>query len=175
MSGGDLKLKYPVASVVPTVTNLQSLAASQTFVAGWGSPSVSNLVNLYRDYLYAGTFTSASAARQAGTIAIYAIAALNDTPTYPAISSGTLGTEGAIAFADVYRMRSLARLLVAWDVDTTNGAIYTFPQTGIRSLFGEMPTHHCLFVTHNITTTTTAGFASSANAIYYTPTMDQYT
>jgi hypothetical protein len=175
MAGGDLKLKYPVTSVVPTVTNLQSLAASQTLVAGWGSASVNNTSNVYRDYLYGGTLTSHASNRQAGTIAIYAVAALNDTPTWPAVSSGTLGSEGAIAFADVYRLRSLTRLLISWDVDSSASAIYTFPPLGIRSLFGEIPPYHCLFITHNISTTTTAGFASSANAVYYTPTIDQYT
>lgn len=172
---GDLKLKYPIATVVPTVTNLHSLASSQTLIAGWVTNSVSNLVSVYRDYLYAGTFTSHASNRQAGTLAVYVIGSLNDTPTWPAISSGTLGTEGTAAFADIYRLRSLGRLLAAWDTDNTASAIYTFPQTGIRSLFAEMPTHHCLFVTHNLSTTTTAGLASSGSAIYYTPTMDQYT
>lgn len=173
---GDIKLKYPAASTALTVTNLHSLAASQTLIAGWTSASVSNTTNVYRDYLYGGTFTSHASNRQAGTVAIYVVAFLNDTPTIPATSSGTLGTEGAVAFADIYRRDSLVRPLWSFNTDNTASAIYTFPQMGIAQLFGGyVPTHHCLFVAHNIATTTAAGFASSGSAIYYTPVTDQYT
>lgn len=176
MAGGNLKLNYTAASTALTVTNLHSLASSATWVAGWTSLAVSNLVNLNRDYLYGGTFTTHASNRQAGTINVWVIASLNDTPTWPATSSGTIGTEGALAFADTYRRNSLVRLLASIDVDSTASAIYTFPQTGIAQLFGNVcPTHHALFVAQNASTTTTAGLASSGSAIYYTPVMDQYT
>ena len=84
---GDIKLQY-VASVAPTVTNLHSLASSQDSLAGWSSASVSNLTNEYLDYLYAGTFTTHASNRQAGSINVYVIAALNDTPTWPATDWG---------------------------------------------------------------------------------------
>lgn len=172
---GNLLTK-DVASSTLTVTNLHSLASSQTWIAGWGSASVANSSN-YRDFRYGGTFTTHASNRQAGTINVWVIGALNDTPLYPAVSSGTLGTEGAIAFADTYRRNALVggRLLTSIEVDTTASAIYTFPMTGIRQLFGYVPTHHCLFVALNTSTTTTAGLASSGSALYYTPAYDQYT
>lgn len=173
---GDIKLKYAAASTSLTVTNLHSLAASQTLIAGWSSATVNNTSNVYRDYLYGGTFTSHASNRQAGVLTVYVVGFLNDTPTIPATSSGTLGTEGAVAFADVYRRDALVRPLLSISVDNTASAIYTFPQTGIAWLFGGyVPTHHCLFVAHNWATTTAAGLASSGSAIYYTPTVDQYT
>jgi hypothetical protein len=172
---GDIKLKY-AASVAPTVTNLHSLASSQTLVAGWGGNSVSNLVNCYKDYLYSGTFTTHASNRQAGVINVYVIASLNDTPTYPAVSSGTLGTEGAIVFTDTEESDSLCRLLASIVVDNTASAIYTFPQTGIAQLFGGVvPTHHMLYVTQSCATTTAAGLAAAGSAVYYTPTYEQYT
>lgn len=173
---GDIKLKYPAASTAVTVTNLHSLASSQTWIAGWTSNSVNNTTNTYLDYLYSFTFTTNASNRQAGSINIYVVAALNDTPTWPATSSGTLGTEGAVAFADTYRRDSLVRLLASVTVDNTASAIYTVPPTGIAQLFGGgVPPYHCIVVAQNASTTTTAGLASSGSAVYYTPVTAQYT
>lgn len=174
-NAGDIKLQY-VTSVAPTVTNLHSLASDQNALAGWTSASVNNTANEYADYMYGGTFTTHASNRQAGFIYVYIIAALNDTPTWPATSSGTIGTEGALAFTDSEERDSLCRLLTSLVVDTTASAIYTFPPIGIAQLFGGVvPPYHACFVTQNCSTTTTAGLASSGSAIYYTPIMWQYT
>jgi len=171
---GDLKLKY-AASVAPTVTNLHSLASAQDWAAGWTSASVNNSSNNYSDFLYGGTFTTHASNRQAGVINVYVLAALNDTPTWPATSSGTIGTEGALAFTDTEERDSLARILCSIVVDNTASAIYTFPPTGIAQLFGGVvPPYHALYVAQNCSTTTTAGLASSGSAIYYTPAYWQY-
>lgn len=172
---GDIKSQY-VASVAPTVTNLHSLAAEQSFLAGWTQGSVNNTSNEYMDYLYAGTFTTHDSNRQAGNINIYVVAALNDTPTWPATATGTLGTEGAVSFTDTEERDSLCRLLYSITVDNSASAIYTFPPTGIAHLFGgHVPPYHTLFITHNASTTTTAGLAAAGSAIYYTPINYQYT
>lgn len=173
---GDIKTKYAAASTAVTVTNLHSLASSQSWIAGWTSNSVSNTTNNYLDYAYGGTFTTHASNRQAGYINVYVVGFLNDTPTIPAVSSGTLGTEGAAAFADTYRRDCLVRLLTSIQVDNTASAIYTFPATGIAQLFGGIiPPSHCLFVAQNAATTTAAGLASSGSALYYTPITAQYT
>lgn len=172
---GDIKAKY-AASVTPTVTNLHSLASSQDWTAGWSSASVSNASNNYLDYLYGFTFTTHASNRQAGLINIYVIASLNDTPSWPATSSGTIGTEGALSFTDAEERDSLCRPLGSIVVDNTASAIYTFPQTGIAQLFGGvMPTHHAIFIAQNCATTTAAGLAAAGSAIYHTPFLGQYT
>lgn len=172
---GDIKLQY-VASVAPTVTNLHSLASSQDKLAGWSSGSVNNTANEYMDYMYAGTFTTHASNRQAGYIYVYVIAAMNDTPTWPASASGTPGTEGALTFTDVEELNGIARLLVALEVDTTASAVHSFPPTGIAQLFGGIvPPYHCIYVTQNASTTTTAGLAAAGSALYYTPAVLQYT
>lgn len=173
---GDLKLKYPAASTSMTVTNLHSLASAQDWAAGWTSASVNNTSNVYLDYMYGFTFTTHASNRQAGSINIYVIAALNDTPTWPATSSGTIGTEGALAFTDTEERDALCRWLGSITVDSTASAIYTFPATGIAQLFGGvMPPYHAIYVAQNCSTTTTAGLASSGSAVYYTPITAQYT
>ncbi len=159
-----------------TVTNLHSLASSQDWSAGWSSASVNNTSNAYLDYLYGFTFTTHASNRQAGQINIYVIASLNDTPTWPATATGTIGTEGALSFTDIEERDTLCRLLGSIIVDNSASAIYTFPQTGIAQLFGgNVPTHHAIFIAQNCSTTTTAGLAASGSAVYYTPTFGQYT
>lgn len=160
-----------------TVTNLHSLASSQTYIGGWGSNSVTNLSNQYDDYLIGGTFKTSSATRQAtGYINVYVIGALNDTPTWGTVATGTAGTEGAITFTDTFRQITQCRLLQSIFVGESGSAtIYDIPETGIKQLFGRCPTHFYLYIALNTSTTTTAGLASSGNAIYYTPVIDQYT
>jgi hypothetical protein len=175
---GDIKLKYPAASTAMTVTALHSLASSQDWSAGWSSATVVNTTNVYLDYLYGFTFTTASSGTRNTTanINIYVIASLNDTPTWPATASGTIGTEGALSFTDTEERDTLCRLLGSITVDNTASAIYTFPQTGIAQLFGGvMPTHHAIYVSHNLMTTAVAGLHTSGSAVYYTPVTAQYT
>jgi len=165
----DAKTAY-AASVAMTVTNLHSLASSQDWTAGWSSASVSNTTDKYMDYLYAFTFATHASNRQAGSINIYVVGSLNDTPTWPATASGTIGTEGALSFTDSEERDTLCRLFASITVDSTASAIYTVPQTGIARLFGGVvPTHHAIYVAQNCATTTTAGLASSGSAVYRTP------
>jgi hypothetical protein len=172
---GDIKLKYG-SSVTHTVTNLHSLASSQDWTAGWTGAAVDNTTDAYIDYAYSATFTTHASNRQAGSINVYIIAALNDTPTWPATASGTIGTEGALSFTDTEERDALCRLLGSITVDNTASAIYTLPQTGIAQLFGGIvPTDHAIFVAQNCATTTAAGLASSGSAVYRTPIYAQYT
>jgi hypothetical protein len=169
----DAKLQY-VASSALTVTNLHSLASSQDWTAGWTSAAINNTSNEYLDYLISGTFTTHASNRQAGQIIVYIVAALNDTPTWTATSSGTIGTEGALAFTDTEERDALCLRLCTLTVDTTASAIVAFPPTGIAALFGGwVPPYFAIYVTQNASTTTTAGLASSGSAIYSTPIMIQ--
>lgn len=172
---GNITTNY-AASVALTVTNLHSLASSQDWLTGWSSASYANTSNKYLDYAYGFTFTTNASNRQAGSINIYVIASLNDTPTWPATATGTIGTEGALSFTDTEERDTLCRLLGSITVDNTASAIYTFPQTGIAQLFGGIvPTHHAIYVSQNCSTTTTAGLASSGSAVYQTPVYAAYT
>lgn len=172
---GDIKDKY-IASVSPTVTNLHSLASSQDWTAGWCSAAVNNTTNCYLDYMYAGTFTTHASNRQAGVINVYVIPSLNDTPTWPATASGTIGTEGALSFADTEERDAVCVPIASITVDNSGGAIYPMVMRAIASYFnGEMPSHHAIFISHNCSTTTTAGLAAAGSALYYTPKTKQYT
>ncbi len=158
------------ASSALTVTSLHSLASSQDGLAGWFSASIDNTTNAYLDYMISGTFTTHASNRQDGVIDVYAITSLNDTPTWTSVVTATLGTQGTGSFTDAEERDSLCVLLTSIAVDATASAIYTFPQLSIRELFGGVmpPTHFCLYVTQNASTTTTAGLAASGSAIYQT-------
>lgn len=172
---GNIKTQY-VASVTQTVTNLQSLDSSQDYLAGWSSAFVVNTSNCYEDYLYGFKFTTHASNRQAGFINIYVIASLNDTPTWPASASGTPGTEGALTFTDTEERDSICLLVASRAVDSSASAVIDIPQFGIAQFFGgRIPSHHCIYVSQNCTTTTTDGLASSGNAVYYTAQYSQYT
>ncbi len=172
---GNILTKY-ATSTAPTVTLLQSLVSSQDWKEGWGSATISNATNTYQDYLLGATFTTHASNRQNGQISIYVIGALNDTPLFPIVSSGTLGTEGAISFVDTEERDAICRLLGVLTLDSSPSSIVAFPQTSIAQLFGgTMPTHFVIFVGQNASTTTTTGLASSGSALYLTPTYTQYT
>lgn len=172
---GDIKLKY-VTSATPTVTNLQSLPSSSDWTAGWINSSVCNTTSSYMDYMYGFKFQTASTNRQAGQINIYVIAALNDTPTWPAVATGSIGNETTISFTDTEERDALCRPLGSITVDNTSSAVYTFPPTGIAQLFGgSVPPYHCVYVSQNCTTSNSAGFSTAASAVYYTPVLNQYT
>ena len=175
---GNIYVDY-AASVALTVTALHSVAADNSTgypLIGWSSASINNTANEYIDYLLAGTFTTHASNRQAGYIYVYVVAALNDTPTWPAAASGTWGTEGVASFTDTEERDGFARLVVALAVDTTASSIVGFPPTSIAQLFGGIvPPYWAVFVSTNAATTTAAALASSGSAVYYTPVSNRYT
>ena len=172
---GDIKDKY-VASVAPTVTNLHSLASSQDWTAGWCSGTITNTINNYLDYVYSAAFTTHAINRQAGQINVYLINALNDTPTWPASATGTVGTEGALSFTDTEERDSACTLIGSIIVDNSASSIVYLKPIAIAAFSGgELASHHCLYISQNASTTTTAGLAAAGSAVYYTPKIKQYT
>ena len=173
---GDIKLKYAASTVAMTVTNLHSLPAAQILTSGWGSASVSNLSNQYRDYAVSASLVTHASNRQVGSIELWVCAALNDTPTFHTPSSGTIGTEGTVVFAAAETKYSYCRRLAGVTVTNTASQVYSIPPLTIARLFGDAcPTHWALFITGSATTGTSAQFASSGSAVWYTPIVDQYT
>lgn len=177
---GNAYVDY-ASSVAFTVTNLHSLAADNSTgypLIGWSSASVNNTTDEYVDFLVSGTFTTSSSAtnRQAGYIYVYIVAALNDTPTWPAAATGTWGTEGAASFADTEERDGFARLLCALPVDTSTSSVVGFPPTGIAQLFGGfVPPYWAVFVSTNAYSGTTTALAASGSAVYRTPVSLRYT
>jgi hypothetical protein len=173
---GDLKLKYGTDGAF-TMTGIEDIDASSTWVAGWSSASIDNSSTLALDYLVSGQFTTEASNRQAGLINVYAYAAFVDTPTWPDLfSAGTEGSVGAATVHDSEQRDSGMRLVASIVVDNTASAVYTFPPTSIANLFGgSVPVLWALWVTSNATTTTTDWCVSSGTTLYYAPILGQYT
>lgn len=174
---GDIKGKYG-ASATFTVTNLHSLASSQTWEAGWTSAAVDSASEAVIDYLVGATFTTHASNRQAGSIKVFAYAALNDTPTWPDVfSSGTEGTEGAATVHDTEQRDGAMALIADLTVDNTASDPYPMRLRGINAYFETSicPQDWALFIAQNASTTTTAGLAASGSAVYRTPVLAQYT
>jgi len=170
---GDLKIKYGTDAVF-TQTNLDGIASSATWVAGWTSGSVDNTSTLALDYLVAGQFQVESAGLSAGVINVFAYAVLNDTPTWPDLfSAGTEGTEGTATLHDT-EIRDTLRLVASIATDTTASRFYSFQGVSIASLFGGIvPTYWALFVAQS--TGAALETTGDPNQIYYMPILGQYT
>lgn len=151
-----------------TQTNLDGIASSATWVAGWTSGSIDNTSTKAVDYLVSGQFQVESSGLSAGVINVYAYAALNDTPTWPDLfSAGTEGTEGTATIHDT-EIRDTLRLVASIATDTTASRYYAFNPVSIASLFGgHVPTHWALFVAQS--TGTTLETTGDPNQIYYMP------
>ena len=171
---GDITGKGSLASTALTVTNLHSLASSVDYLAGWGSAGIDK--STFLDYSFGAKFTTHASNRQAGSINIYVVGSLNATPNYPAVASGTAGTEGAVSFVDAEERDSACRLLASITVDNSASAVMDFPATAIAALFnGVLPPFFFFYVSQNCSTTTTAGLAAAGSAVYGTPSYGAYT
>jgi hypothetical protein len=150
-----------------TQTNLDGIASSATWVAGWTSAAIDNTTTKAMDYLVSGTFTAESTGLSAGQIVVYAYASLNDTPTWPDIfSAGTEGTEGTATIRDT-AIRDTLRLVTAITTNTTASNVYSFQPVSIASLFGHVPTHWALFVAQS--TGAALETTGDPNQVYYVP------
>lgn len=160
-SNANIKLAYAASSDL-TVTNLHSLAASQTFVAGWESGAIDNTSNLFEDYRVTAKLTAASANLQAGEFRLYAVGMLDDS-TWPDVFDGTESTE---TITDTEMRDAICRLAAFTQTDTGNADVYYLDCPSIAAVFnGNLPAKFVLFGTGSMSTTTTAQLASSGNQV----------
>lgn len=175
---GDIMQKWGTVTSL-TVTNLHSLAASQTRIAGWTSAAIDLTGINLEDVLLNATFTSHASNRQAGNIDVRVYSALDATPTWGDLfSAGTEGTEGAATFHDTYRRNSGSKMIASILTDATASAVYVMDNESIGARYGgsgALPTDISVFVGHNISTTTTAGIAAAGSAVRYIPVLQTYT
>lgn len=140
----DIKLSY-VGSGTYTMT-LASLASSGTLVAGRESTAVSNTSNLYLDYMLGGKVRMGTTVT-AGTLELWAIAAVDDTPTYPDVFDGTDSNE-TVTSADI--KRGCGKLLWSMPNDTTNSRDYWWSGISLAAAYGGLvPGNHVLFFVHS--------------------------
>lgn len=147
---GAITLSYRASSNL-TVTNLASLAASASFVAGWTSGTIDNTSNLDDDILVSGKLLMANSVA-AGSIRIYGYTMLDDSNWGDLFSAGTEGTEGT-ATVHTSTIRDAGMVLLksfANRADPGTDDTYTFGKVSVRGAFGFMPSKFALFITSSV-------------------------
>lgn len=171
---GDIKLKYGTTQAL-TQTNLDGLASSTSFTAGWTSGSIDNTSALAVDYLISGQFQAESSGLTAGEIRV-SVYGIQDSagPTWPDLfSSGTEGTEGAATISDTEVRDSAFAPLWVTVTDTTASRVYPMISRSIKEAVGNVPPLFALFVAQS--TVAALETTGDPNKLYYTPILYQYT
>lgn len=162
MAAGDAKITYAASADEATLTALNSLASSQTWVAGWESTPIDNTTNKYLDYRVTAKLTVASANNQAGELRLYLVGMLDDS-TWPDVFDGTVSAE-TITSADI--RDAICKLGAVTITTNTAGRVYYLDCPSAAAVFGgNLPKKFAIFITVNPTTTTTAGLAASGNQV----------
>ena len=160
MATGDVKRVY-VASSNLTITNLNSLAASSTFLAGWESGAIDNTTNLYEDYSVTAMIKAGAANCQVGEIRLYLVGMLDDS-TWPDVFDGTESAE-TVTSAEI---RDAICIFAAGTATTaTNDRVYYLICASVAAVFGgNMPAKFGIFITQTAQTSTNA-IAASGNQV----------
>lgn len=166
---GDIKLKYGTA-LTPTVTALNGLASSSTFLSGWSSDWIDNTSVLALDNLVSAAIVSGTTPT-AGSIRVYAYAEQPDGTDPDLFSSGTEGAQGAVTIHDSEQLDASFVLLWSSAVDTTTDQAHPMPPRSIAQAFGQVPRKYAIYVSHD----TVAALKTTLNAVYVDPVLNQYT
>ncbi len=165
MSAYPVNTNYAASSNI-TVTNLQSLTASSTWVFGWESGAIDNTSVKYLDYLVSGFIKTGASGNAAGEIRIHIVGMMDDS-TWPDVFDGTESTE---TVADTEFYDAICKLGAAIVTDTGNGDIYPFGPFSVAQLFGgRCPAKFVIFISQS----TTAALASSGNQVTIKGTYDE--
>jgi hypothetical protein len=166
----SVKLAYAASSAL-TQTNLDGIASSSTWVAGWTSDYIDNSSNLYDDYIVNVQIQVESSGLSAGEIRVYYYRELSDSAAYDVFSAGTEGTEGTATIHDT-EVRDAAFALAGMTVtDTTASRVYAIPCRGPKEVLGATPRKWAVFITQSTgTTLETTGDPNVVHikGVYYT-------
>ena len=156
MASGDVKKTYAASSNL-TVTNLNSLASSSTWIGGWESDLIDNTANLYLDYRITAKITVGNAPT-AGEIRMYLVGMLDDS-TWPDVFDGA---ESAETVTDVEMRDAICLLAAKTATDAGVSEVYYLDCPSIAAVFGgNVPAKFVVFITHN----TVQALASSGNQV----------
>lgn len=150
------------ATVTPTLT-LASLAASSTLLAGRESSAIDNgAATKALDYLVAGNFRAGAANNQAGRIILGAVAARDDSPTWPDVFDGTDSTE-TISKQGIFD--AIVRILADIAADNTASQTWYAAKASLITCMGLTvpPDQFVFFVAQSIQTGTNVWSATEGD------------
>lgn len=156
----NIKLAYAASSNL-SVSSLNSLAASSTWVAGWESAAIDNTSDKYEDYRIAAKITVAAASLAAGEIRMYLVGPLDDS-TWPEVFDGT---ESAETLTDSEMRDAICRFAAGTQTDTGASDVYYLECPSVAAIFGgNLPKKFVIFITQS----TTQALAASGNQVTVT-------
>ena len=154
------KLTYAASSAL-TQTNLDGIASSSTWVAGWESGAIDNSSNLYIDYIINAKIQVESAGLSAGEIRMYLVAELEDS-SWPDVFDGTESTE---TITDTEIRDAICRLAARTVTDTNASRTYYLNCPSAAYVFnGTLPRKFVIFITQS--TGTTLETTGDPNQVY---------
>lgn len=162
MAAGDVKRVY-AASTALTQTNLDGLASSSTWIAGWESAAIDNTTNLYDDYRITAVLQVESSSLSAGEIRMYLVGPLDDS-TWPAPFDGTESTED---IGDTEVRDAICLPAAFTQTDTGASEYYYLDCPSAKAVFnGNLPKKFVIFITQS--TGTTLETTGDPNQVYVT-------
>lgn len=156
-AAGDTKLAYAASANEGTVTALNSLASSSTWVAGWESTAIDNTSNKYLDFRVTAKIT-AGVTLTAGELRMYLVGMLDDS-TWPDVFDGTSSAE---TVTNTSIRDSICQLGAVSATTTTNSVVYYLDCPSAAAAFkGNLPPKFVAFITHSMV----GALASSGNQL----------
>lgn len=155
----DLKLAYAASSAL-TQTNLDGLASSSTWVAGWESDAIDNSSNKYLDFRINAQLKAESSGLSAGQINHYLVAELEDS-SWPDVFDGT---ESAETVTDTEIRDSICKLAAVSATDTNASRVYYTMIPSVASVMGLVPRKFVNFIAQS--TGSTLETTGDPNQVY---------
>jgi hypothetical protein len=157
---GDTKLVYAASSNEGTLTALNSLASSSTWVAGWESTAIDNTSNVYEDYRVTAKIT-AGTTLTAGELRMYLVGLLDDS-TWPDVFDGTSSAE---TVTNTAIRDAVCKLAAISQTTATNSVVYYLDCPSAKQAFGGyLPKKFVVFITHSMV----GALAASGNQVTVT-------
>lgn len=142
LHNADLKIAY--GTEVAVSITIHGMAASATLVAGAEGDAIDNTSNKYLDYLLGGKITTGTSPT-AGTIEIWGMGQINDSPIYPDQIDGANSAE-TMTSRDI--LLGAGKLCAVLTTDSNSNRTYWFGPSSVASLFGgSVPPRWTPFVT----------------------------
>lgn len=153
---------YAVGVAIFGSTDLDSLASSSTWVAGWESAVITNAADTH---ILSGRFKANNTAPTAGKLEVWVIPIwdIGGTATYPDVFDGTSSAE-TVSYRNV--LIQSGQCIKTFETDATANKIYEFGGVDLESVFGKCPHRYVVFVTHSMVQTLNAT-ASAGGQCWY--------
>jgi hypothetical protein len=119
MAQGDVLKKYATRTTL-TQTNLDGLASSSDFTAGWKSPIIDNSSAGYDAFHVTAKLKTAASGVAAGEFRLYYVNELDDSNFPDAFGTG----EGTVTITDTEVRDAICKWLALTAIDTSTGQTY---------------------------------------------------